>query len=389
MHLPRCSVCDQPLGEPLYTTAAGQKSLTSLCRIYPGETNVFACKKCGHLQTSAIDNIVTYYDSEYDILIDSEEEDQIYEVRDGVPTYRTEHQVRTLLAKLQLNRPVDLLDYGCAKSSTIRELCRVSPTVTPHAFDVSARYIPFWKKFISPENYAVNDTKPEWAAKFDIVTSFFSLEHIPTAVGTVRDIAKLLKPRGTFYCVVPNVLGNIADFIVVDHCNHFTPPSLQRLLADAGLELTAIDDHAHRGAFVVTAKRPDIGAGVESKASRAEVEDTCGELSLLADYWRCAAAKVLARETELQDKDTIAVYGAGFYAAFISANMLSPERIICYLDQNPYLQGKKFNGRCVLAPCELPLDVNTVFVGLNPAHAAEIVAAIPALANRQLKYFYL
>jgi len=388
MRQPSCSVCGERLGEPLFTSA-GQKSLTSLCRIHPGETNVFACRECGHLQTSAIDDIAAYYDSEYDILVDSEEEDQIYEVRDGKPTFRTEHQVRTLLAKLQFDRPVDLLDYGCAKSSTIRELCRLSPNVTAHAFDVSARYIPFWKKFIRPENYAVNETKPEWTARFDVVTSFFSLEHIPAADGTVRDIAKLLKPGGTFYCIVPNVLSNIADFIVVDHCNHFTSPSLKRLLADAGLELTAIDDHVHRGAFVVVANKPDDSAEVESKASRSEIEHTCGELSSLADYWRNAAAKVRAREMELRDEDIIAVYGAGFYAAFISANMVRPDRITCYLDQNPYLQGRKFNGVSVFAPSELPAGVNTIFVGLNPAHAAAIVADIPALASRALKYFYL
>jgi len=388
MHLPHCAICGQPLGEPIYSSAPHQ-SLTSLCRIHPDETRVFACTGCGHLQTSAITNVDAYYDAEYDILVDSEEEDQIYEIRDGKTTYRTEHQVKVLLKKLGFQRHVDLLDYGCAKSSTIRALCSTTLSVTPHVFDVSARYVPFWEKFIAPDKWAVNSTKEEWNSRFDVVTSFFSMEHIPTVTESTREIAKLLKPGGIFYFVIPNVFGNSADFIVVDHCNHFTPSSLGHLLWDAGLNLREIDAHAHRGAFVVVAERPLDGKISNSRPARAEIERTCDELSAMADFWRDAAAKVRAREARLTDDDRIAVYGAGFYGAFIFANLTHPERIACYLDQNPFLQGKESNGRPILPPSELPSDVKTVFVGLNPVHAKAIISDVATLSKRELDYFYL
>lgn len=384
----RCSVCGQALCDPLYTSGNGQ-SLTSLCRIHPGQTRVFACRNCAHLQTATIENVNAYYDSEYDILVESEEEDQIYEVRDGEPTYRTEHQIRVLQDKLGLRGHVDLLDYGCAKSSTIRALCAMAPGIAPHAFDVSARYIPFWEKFIPVGNWAVNTVKSEWTSRFDVVTSFFSLEHIPAVADSVLEIASLLQPGGIFYCIVPNVFGNSADFIVVDHCNHFTEPSLHRLLVDAGLQPREIDATAHRGAFVVVAEKPAHGEVVEVPAPRTVIERTCDELSALATFWRNAASRIRAYESGLKDDRRVAIYGAGFYAAFITAALAQPGRIVCYLDQNPFLQGKDFNARPILPPTELPEGVETVLVGLNPAHASAIIADIPALEGRRLDYFYL
>lgn len=388
MHQLPCSVCHLPLDEPVYTSGDRQ-SLTSLCRIHADDTCIFACRNCGHLQTSAIANVDAYYDTEYDILVDSEEEDQIYEIRGGKTTYRTEHQVQVLLEKLQFQRPMDLLDYGCAKSSTIRALCSMAPDVTPHAYDVSARYIPFWEKFVASGNWKINTVKNGWDSRFDVVTSFFSLEHIPTVTDSIREIASLLKPGGVFYCVVPNVLSNTADFIVVDHCNHFTPSSLKHLFGNAGLHLREIDAQAHRGAFVVVAERPVAGGPVEPRTSAAEIERTCDELLAIADFWNNASNKVRAYELGLADNEMVAIYGAGFYGAFISASLARLGRIACYLDQNPFLQGKEFNARPILPPDDLPDGVRTVLVGLNPTHAKAIIADIPALSRRDLDYFYL
>jgi len=383
-----CSVCGSRLDDLLYRSPGG-RSLTSLSRIHPSAAAVYVCHDCGHLQTQTIANIDTYYDAQYDILVDSEEEDQIYEVHEGKTIYRTEHQLKILLEKLQFKPHIDLLDYGCAKSSTVRALCAASPNITPYLFDVSTRYIPFWEKFVRPENYAINKTKPEWVSRFDVVTSFFSLEHIPTVAETMHNIVSLLKPGGVFYGVVPNVFSNVADFIVVDHCNHFTPTSLKRLLADAGLELQEIDEFAHRGALVIIARKIMSSAAVALNVLPSEIQHTCAELSSLADFWRSAAARVRAYEAGLTEEDKAAVYGAGFYGAFISANLAEPGRITCYLDQNPYLQGKEFNGCPILAPSELPENVKNMLVGLNPAHSRAIISSIPALVRRKLTYFYL
>lgn len=386
MDKPQCFVCGTLLGESLYQSPA--RSLTSLCEIHPTPTTVHACGQCGHLQSEVIAEVDAYYDEDYDILVGSDEEDQIYEVRDGEPIYRTAHQVDTLLAKLALTPSIALLDYGCAKSSTIRALGEVISGVTPYLFDVSARYVPFWEKFVAPGNWAVNATPPEWNSRFDVVTSFFSLEHIPDPGASMRHIASLLKEDGIFYCVVPNVITNIADFIVVDHCNHFTPPSLAWLMAEAGLELVEIDDKAHRGALVLVARK--TASTVEALPGNAtRITATLADAARIAEFWRNAADRVRTHEAGLPQHEGLAIYGAGFYGAFIAASLARPDRIACHLDQNPFLQAKIFNGRPIRHPSELPAAIRTVLVGLNPAHARRIIADIQALSARDLQYFYL
>ena len=387
MSHPTCHVCATPLAAPLYSSEGG-RSLTSLCQIHPSQTLVHACDTCGHAQSAVLGDVDAFYDEDYDILVGSDEEDQIYEVVNGQPVYRTQHQVHTLLGKLMLPDGANLLDYGCAKSSTIRMLCDQGAGIVPHLFDVSERYIPFWRKFASPDNWAAYETPPQWDGRFDVVTSFFSLEHIPSPGQTMRHIARLLRPGGTFYAIVPNVATNIADLIVVDHCNHFTRPSLARLVRDCGLELREIDDHSHRGAFVVVADKPAADASATERPPE-DVDATLREIAGIAAFWRGAAERVRGFESSVPPGDVVAIYGAGFYGAFIASCLADPQRVRCHLDQNPFLQGGTFDGRPVLPPAELPFEVSTVLVGLNPANARRIIADVPALTARELRYFYL
>ena len=94
-------------------------------------------------------------------------------------------------------------------------------------------------------------------------------------------------------------------------------------------------------------------------------------------------------EAALPIGEPIAVYGAGFYGAFIAANLAQPARIACFVDQNPFLQGRLLDGKPILAPADLPASIRAMLVGLNPAHARRIIDDIPTLRARQLDYFFL
>ena len=199
-----CNVCGCYLNNILYESSSG-RSLTSLSETHPGVTTVRACSHCGHLQSDQIEDVEAYYDQDYTILVESEEEDQIYEVRDGEPIYRTAHQVATFKAKVPLPAGAMLLDYGCAKSSTFKALVSEGADIVAHLFDVSERYIPFWEKFVASENWATYATHDDWNSKFDVVTSFFSLEHIVRPAETLQNIVELLK-SGVFFIICRRAL---------------------------------------------------------------------------------------------------------------------------------------------------------------------------------------
>ena len=382
----RCNVCTAELSDPIYES---EVSLTSLCAIFPQSTRVRLCGRCSHLQTDEIDDAASFYDADYSILTNSDEEDQIYEVKNGKQTYRTEHQAEVLLEKLDLWPGIRILDYGCAKSAMMRILKERRPNIDAYLYDVSDRYVRFWEKFLPPSRWAIYDVPHTWQGRFDVVTSFFALEHITRPAEAVQRVASLLKPGGTFYGIVPDVLTNSADLIVIDHVNHFTRPSLDCLLSSSGLRLMDVDLGAHRGAFVFVARRdPNLRIRTWSP-DRKEVAGISSKLRELAGFWAGAAQRLRDAERRTAGKGDLAVYGAGFYGAFVRCCLAEPHRVRCFVDQNPHLQGRQLDGARIVAPDDLPEDVNTLFVGLNPAHASSIIANVEAFVERDLTYFYI
>lgn len=369
-----CNVCGQALAEPIYRSKSAH-SLTSLCELRPIQCEVWACTHCGHLRSQELVDAEQYYAADYRILLNQEDEDQIYALDGERIIYRTEHQVATLLAKLDLPAGARLLDYGCAKAHTPRQLLRQRPDLELHLFDVSHMYGEHWARFLAPERCATFSTPSEWSGSFDVVTSFFSLEHIAQPLAAVRHMASLLKDGARLYGVVPDTFANPADFVVVDHVNHFTEASLHRLLSLAGFGQIEIDAGAHRGALVFSAK-------LNGRSSAAPDPGlACSQAGQLASYWQQLDEQI--RQSELAAGEApAAIYGSGFYGAYIASALQTLERIGCFLDRSPYQQGRQLFGKSIVAPEALPAQVRTLFVGLNPLIARATMAAMtwpPAL----------
>ncbi len=321
------------------------------------------------LQSPAMEDNFEYYAEDYRILLNHEEEDQIYEVFEGAIVYRTDHQTNVLKRKVDLAKLERVLDYGCAKSSMTNKLAEISPTTMFSLFDVSDMYVEYWKKLPSISGWAINETPVEWSDSFDMVTSYFSMEHIPTPVPAVEHMYSLLKDGGLLYGIVPNVLTNRADFIVVDHVNHFTESSLTVLLCNAGFGDIDIDIVSHRGAMVFTARKNGTKShSLEKSGVREDVLD-------VANFWADLDKKI--RQAEGSAVTPFAIYGSGFYGAYIYSALVKKSLVKCFLDRSPFQQGNRLFDVPVVAPEMIPDDVKSVFVGLNPDIARKVVSGLP------------
>lgn len=369
------------MGLPIYEGESGT-SLTSLCELCPVQCRVWSCSRCSHLQGMSLPDVEAYYDVDYRILLDEEEEDQIYEVGNGQIIYRTEHQVKILLDKLDLPSGAKILDYGCAKASTLRKLKKTRSDIQVHLFDVSRMYVNYWEQFVEPGFYATYTTPPHWASRFDFVTSFFALEHISQLLDTAGRISKLLKHDGVFYGVVPDVFGNLADFVVVDHVNHFTVASLQWLLEKCGFIDIEIDRDSHRGALVFVCRKG------RAEQSTQDVSEINAASLRVAKYWRNLNAALIQAENKNGSAD-VAIYGSGFYGAYIANALKHYERVICFVDASPYQQGKMLYGKPIVSPSQLPASVRLLYIGLNPAVARQIVSQMKWLESRNITPLFL
>lgn len=361
-----CPVCGTDFGEPVYRSAGG-RSLDSLGRVLPFETRVHCCRTCGHVATEPIPDLDRYYAENYRISLGSEDEDQLYEMVDGRPVFRTDHQARLLVELVDWRPGARVLDFGCAKASTLRKALPSLPDVELSLYDVSHDYREHWDAFVRPERQAVHVLPDDWRGRFDLVTSFFSLEHIAALRPAVADIASLLAPDGYLYLVVPDVFANPGDFVVLDHVNHFTRASLARLLADAGLTIRWVRNDVHRGALVAL-------AGRTAASAPAALPPSDGDADALGRWWSDIAGRIRAMERDC-DGET-AIYGAGFYGSFVYATLANPARVRCFLDNNPHLQGREHLGVSVLRPVDCPPSVRDLWIGLNPLHARRIMATV-------------
>lgn len=378
-----CNVCEHAPIEPVYVSANDQ-SITSLSQVCPGRTEVFFCDQCGHLQTAPLPNLGAYYEDQYRILLDSVDEDQLYRIDNGRKIFRVQHQVSTLLDKIVLPENARVLDFGCAKGATSRLLLQARPDIAAHLFDVSDMYEPFWRRFISNDRWAIHQLPDHWAGSFDMVMSYFVIEHVANPVDILKTQAALLKPGGVIYLIVPNIYTNSADLVVADHVNHFSKQSLGELLNRAGLRIDHIDAAAHDSAWVVTSTKAPT-----TKQPVSDIDTLHAKVQQMSDFWHNLAQRVHQFEAAHNGNSQSAIYGSGFYGSFIASCLTRPDRIRCFIDRNPYRQGKQLFDRPIVDPDQIDQSITAVYVGLNPTGAKQAIESIDVWQNRNHEYFYL
>jgi SAM-dependent methyltransferase len=358
-------------------------------KLVPGRTQVYFCANCGHLQTNELPDLKEYYAIEYEINLSSEEDDQIYDVVDGKPVFRADHQAAVLSRKVDFFPGCRVLDYGCAKAPTLRKLSQQHPEIKPLLFDVTDKYVSFWERFPVKPEWAAHEPDPAWSGTVDVILSFYALEHVADLEEALGNVRRLLKPGGLFYFIVPNVYENTADFIVADHINHFSPMSLQIMLSNGGFSEIDVDAQAHTSAFVVNARLNGNKPPLADQAPKSELNTYLHAVQSMADYWRHIRNGIQDFESHIGAGDVAAIYGAGFYGNFVASALQGFERISCFVDQNPHLQGSKVRGKSVVSPSDMPKDVTHVLVGLNPKTAPKSIAAIDSWRGRTISFFYL
>lgn len=380
-----CNLTGQEIENPIYVSN-GDQSITSLSKFINGTIEVYLSDAVGHLVTKSNMDVRTYYDQDYKISIDSADDDQIYSVVNGKTTYRLEHQAKVMLEKLRLKPGSKILDFGCAKGGVMKRVLSLRGDIKAFLFDVSEMYIPFWEEIVQSSHWSSYTERPEWHNAFDVVTSFFVLEHVEDPLQEVAKMRGMLREDGLLYFIVPNVYLNKADFILSDHINHFSSNSIKYLMAKAGFKIMQIDDESHTAALIVIAKKSN--EFIEPMMDAALVEETNRKAIDIAHYWRQAAENIQRFEAESRG-GRMAIYGAGVYGNFIASCLKQLDNVQCFVDQNPFLQGKRILGKPILAPSQLMPEVDIILVGLNPLNARISIDAIQEWQQFKYSYFYL
>lgn len=381
----KCCACGAEKCDLVYHYPA--PAITSLSTILEVDTRVYICSVCGHMQSADLPDVQKFYDTEYQISLTSEDADQLYDVVDGVPVYRTQYQAGLILDFVDLPNGASVLDYGAAKAKSLFRLRERRPDISPHVFDVSEDYRSYWQEWVPKEQQATYSAPAGWNGRFDLITAHFVLEHVREPVEIFSDIARLLSPTGRFFFSVPDVLGNPADMIVVDHLNHFTQTSLPVALDRAGMKIERIDTSRLRGAFVVVAVLKEVGEKA-ARSAPAEVDLQIQSLKKCCDAWH-AAEKFVADAQSGSAGKKVAIYGAGVYGTFVYARIRNNGGAVCFVDRNPHVHGRDHLGVPVVPPEALSADIGILYVALNPAIARKAMADLGLDQRKGLELVYL
>lgn len=153
----------------------------------------------------------------------------------------------TLIKKLRLiskfYRTGNLLDIGCGTGEFLETCKRAKWNVLGIEPDESARRMAI-------DNFSL-DVRPEQDLKnlkdesFDIITMWHVLEHVPDLKGRIKELRRLLKPKGLIIIAVPNCSSLDAKlyqqywaaYDVPRHLYHFTPNDVERLMGQFDLKV--------------------------------------------------------------------------------------------------------------------------------------------------------
>lgn len=380
----RCNVCGNEKLDLVYESASSY-SITSLCQLVDGKTRVFFCSSCTHLQTPEIVESEKFYSQDYKILMNSENEDQLYKKENGTAIYRLDYQSKTLLNLIDLPQEAKVLDYGCAAAGTSFRLLEKRRDIKLYLYDVSEMYIPFWSKYLTDKNWSTFSIPMTWKiGYFDLITSYFSLEHIAELEKSMSLISSMLIEGGYFYAIVPNWQKNIGDFVVIDHANHFSEYSIRYLLKKHNFTIELISDSIHENAFVIVARKRNPASLLNHK--RDETKPNLKEtIRSVSDYWKKFSDRIQQHEVALLSKaEKAAIYGAGFYGTYIASSLTDINNISCFVDQSPFRQGNKLLSKKIVSPKELPANVSALYLGLNPNTAESIRNEIKGLFSHSV-----
>lgn len=360
----KCNICKANCENVLGLDA--NKSVTSLGRVVKTSATIAVCTHCGHCQTSNTMDLKWYYDTEYKSLAVSLNEDDLYEIRNGRHVYRNEHQANLLISKLpQFNGEV--LDYGCGKSLVMKHYMTLTGKRDVYLYDISRDYVDYWKTFLPSGQFSCYQTPDEWKGKFSLVTSFFSMEHVADPVKELSLISALLKPEGLFYLVVPNLYSkNVADMLVVDHVQHYSPSSVKKLFQLNGMDVISEDHESHLQASIyIGSKNPRFRwTNTNGNTISTGLDTVRG----IAAFWRKVNSEIVLFEQQMIRKNIQKFYivGAGIIGTHVYLQIQHPENIVGFIDSNKFKQEKGWLGKKVFSPSpEIQGEDCAVFIGLN------------------------
>ena len=188
-------------------------------------------------------NLSRYYESENYISHTDGKKSLFEKIYQIAKHYNLNQKLKLIQGKTQGKT---ILDYGCGAGDFLQHMQKNGYVVTgmepnPKANEIS-------RKKIGNEN-VVNCELKDINKKFDIITLWHVLEHIPNLNEIIVELKNHLNPNGTLIIAVPNHQSFDASYYgekwaaydVPRHLWHFNPTSIEKLFNKFGMKIENVN----------------------------------------------------------------------------------------------------------------------------------------------------
>lgn len=183
-------------------------------------------------------DLMTFYESEDYISHNDSKEKLLNKIYQAIKKYTVKQKVNNI-SKVK-KTITNILDIGCGTGDFLKACSDrnwIIYGVEPHA---SARQISIQKTNSNTIYDSIESLNKENAnQKFDIISLWHVLEHVPNLNDYTKSLQKLLKPDGVLIVAVPNFMSFDAQYYksfwaaydVPRHLWHFSPKSVKMLFS--------------------------------------------------------------------------------------------------------------------------------------------------------------
>ncbi|MFH0958861.1 MAG: class I SAM-dependent methyltransferase, partial [Pseudomonadota bacterium] len=233
----QCLLCDS---NTCFITKTGLQGVTSDLRPWP-RSGVFAvCSDCGHVQKLLnqdwIDDVERIYSSYEMYTVSGGQEQRLFDC--GLPLPRSMKLLENLVRAVELPDEGRLLDFGCGNGAFLKSFSQFLSGWRLSGFDINARFADALSEIEGFEGL-YTDSLEQIAECFDLVTMAYVIEHLDEPKKILERLNKLIKPEGVLFVQTSSFEENPFDLMVVDHCSHFSLPTISFLASRAGFSVVS------------------------------------------------------------------------------------------------------------------------------------------------------
>jgi 2-polyprenyl-3-methyl-5-hydroxy-6-metoxy-1,4-benzoquinol methylase len=351
---PVCHLCGSK-DISVYADASLYRRVTSDCKPWNSGGNLARCHSCNTVQSLITDDWRAEAEQiykHYEVYHQGEGVEQAVFDSSGASQTRSIKLVSKLCDEIELNQTGHILDIGCANGNFLRAFGSTYPNWqlsgaefdSKHACDLQT---------ISNFSCLYSGSLDNINRKFDLITLIHTLEHIPSPQFLLKQIGKLLNPKGFIFIQVPHYIENPFELMTVDHASHFDVTTLSGLLYRSGFNTINIaTDWVSKEISLIASLSETVNLGVDVYVG--EVQKRLEWLEALITH---------AKKIQL-DSCSFGLFGSSIAATWTATNL--PRLPHFFVDEDPSRTGKTHMGKRIIHPDSIP-DGSVILVALQPA----------------------